>query len=224
MSRAGRGGGLLRGAEGQGSWVDMGAKPPYPLTEGENGWRAGAGGRRRDVAWGKRSRALDEHGCQAPIPPLQREKIGGTRGQAGGDGALHGAKGQELWVNMGPSPHTPFIGKRKPLRIKIKILFIYIWPAKTQDHASIYSLAKRFLVARAELTNSAFLSFAHFAACTNYASICPLTKRFSAARAGLKDSAALSFGCENRKSPQNRIKIPAMQILSARNGTGGFFT
>lgn len=184
--------------------------------------------------------------------------MGGAQGQAGDDGALHGAKGQELWVNMRPSPHTPFMGKREPLRIKIKILFIYIWPAKTQDHANIYSLAKRFLAARAGLTNSAFFSSAHFAASTSYASICPLTKRFpatrvgsinsaflssahfaacticasicslakrfSAARAGLKDSAALSFGCENRKSPQNRIKIPAMQILSARNGTGGFFT
>ena len=39
--------------------------------------------------------------------------MGGARGQAGGDGALHGAKGQELWVNMGAKPPYPLCGERK---------------------------------------------------------------------------------------------------------------
>ena len=33
--------------------------------------------------------------------------MGGARGQAGDEGTLHGAKGQELWVDMGAMPHTP---------------------------------------------------------------------------------------------------------------------
>ena len=212
------------------------------------------------VGWhrGRRARATVNMGAKPPYPLTERGKWMARGGRRAAMERCMGAKGQELWVNMGPSPHTPFIGKRKPLRIKIKILFIYIWPAKTQDHANIYSLAKRFLAARAEWINSAFLSSAHFAASTsctsiyslakrfsaaraewtnsaflssarfaastNCASICLLAKRFSAARTGLTNSAFPSFGCENRKSPQNRIKIPAMQILSARNGTGGFFT
>ena len=104
--------------------------------------------------------------------------MGSAQGQAGGDGALHGGKRSRAWGEHGAMPHTPFMGKREPLRIKIKILFIYIWPAKTQDHANIYSLAKRFLAARAGLTNSAFLSSPHFAASTSYASICLLAKQF----------------------------------------------
>lgn len=62
------GAGTLHRAKGQGLWVNMGAKPPYPFTEGENRRRARAGGRRGDVAWGKRSRALGEHGYKAPYP------------------------------------------------------------------------------------------------------------------------------------------------------------
>ena len=230
-----------------------GAMPHTPLWREENGRRARAGGRRRDVAWGKRSRALGEHGYKAPYPlyreagafayqnknsfhlymacknagPCQHLLFGKTIfGGAGGTDkfclplfrALRGKHklGQHL-----PFGKTVFSGAGGMDKFRFPLFRALRGVHKL---ASICPLTKRFSAARVGLTNSAFLSSAHFAASTSCASICFLAKRFSAARAGLTNSAFPSFGCENRKSPQNRIKIPAMQILSARNGTGGFFT
>ncbi len=60
--------GALHGIKGQGLLGEHGARPHTPLRRMENGWRARAGGRRRGVAWGKRSRALGEHEAKPPYP------------------------------------------------------------------------------------------------------------------------------------------------------------